>query len=296
VGSEVSEIQADEHYVFCLIEDIDGEPFEKSGVPITNQFGEQTLNIGNPVLLAVPSEKISWEQPLNHFKSYVATGTPILGEVQLEDQFVTINNATVGAVALFCNPVEKTYKDVFTPMWDPKDHLTLYSLTYDEELVSFWQVTINNQFGNGQWLGIGGPVFLAVPTGKLTPHWPADLNHFLVYLVIDYDNEPLEVVVELWDQFTWVHYEPPLEYEYNVKTPFLFAVPAQKTVPGSAPTPITTDDHLLFYFMDGDYYDVDELLIANQFGLQYINLDSEADDTLAVPSVKILAEPWEPIL
>jgi hypothetical protein len=56
VGSEVTEIQnPDDHLVFYRIE---GEPFERT-VQIDNQFGEQTLDLINPALMAVPSEKQS---------------------------------------------------------------------------------------------------------------------------------------------------------------------------------------------------------------------------------------------
>jgi len=61
LDGEVTEIEnPDEHLVFY---EIVGEPFSTDYLNIVNQFGEQTLSVYEPQLLAVPSEKISAEPP-----------------------------------------------------------------------------------------------------------------------------------------------------------------------------------------------------------------------------------------
>jgi hypothetical protein len=290
---EVTPATTDDHYVFYPLE----EPsFEKSGLPISNQFGDQTLDVYDPALLAVPSEKIDWEQPLNHFKTYWAEWPseppqewepPLPVDVQLEDQFVTMN-ATVWAPYLFANPTAKGHGEEWTPIWDPNDHLTLY---YIEPWAApqVWEVLVDNQFGPDQVLTIAGPFYLAVPTGKFALEWPADLNHFLVYDVLDHGEYlPEEVFIE--DQFffegAWT----------SVYEPELFAVPTQKIhPPGTAPTPIVDDVHLVFYGLAGiEPLNMYNLPVVNQFGDQYLDVYEDEGNYFGVPSVKtaVLGGPW----
>ena len=258
---EVTEIEdPDLHYVYYYIE---GEPVEKR-VQILNQFGNQTLDVTYSECLAVPSQKIDWEQPLDHFKGYWAewAAQPPMYEVpvQLEDQFVTIN-ATVLEPYLFANPVGKWYDEgVGTPISDPRNHLTFYDIVYGED-PQIWEVEVTNQFGIDQLLLVGGPFWLAVPTTKADHGEPVDLDHFLVYEVLDYDYEYGEVEVYLWDQFinrsTWVD------------EPTLFANPVQKT-DASGVTEIKGDEHLVFYWITSGDFLIPELPIANQFGPQWL--------------------------
>jgi len=276
----------DEHYVFYYIE---GEPFEKNGLQITNQFGPQTLDLVGPELLAVPSQKIDWGQPLDHFKTYWADWgeEPPMYEVpvQLEDQFVTID-AVVYEPWLFANPTNKGH-EVWTPVSNWDNHLTFYYIVYDGD-PQVWEVTVNNQFGNDQVLYIEGPHYLAVPTGKLAPDWPADLNHFLVYDVVD-SAGPIMAEVYIEDQF--------IEGWTNVYEPEYFAIPAQKTHPPGGPvTPIVDDVHLVFYVIGGIYYwDAYDLPVVNQFGEQYLDLVEGEGNFLGVPSDKTDWDgPWIP--
>jgi hypothetical protein len=297
----VTPATTDDHFVFYPIDD---EPFEKSGMPISNQFGDQTLDVYAPALLAVPSEKIGWEQPLDHFKAYWAQwtegptppGFPVT--VQLEDQFITgwlgeplIANVT--EAVLFANPVEKWVDPIMpTPIWNPNNHLTFYAIEFDE-FEQIWQVTITNQFDPGvtQTLWVIGPILLAVPTQKAEHGPPDDLNHFLVYWVSDWTVTPGEVEVYLVDQF--------LERPAWVYDPELFAVPCQKTVAGGAPTPIIGDEHLAFYQITGGEFWIPALPIDNQFGPQdlYVEEDPFEWDLLGLPSGKIewtYVGPWLP--
>jgi hypothetical protein len=275
----------DEHYVYYPI---DGEPFEKR-IQIENQFGNQTLNIYESELLAVPSDKIEWEQPLNHFKAYWTTWgeePPLTfpAEVLLEDQFISDwlfepLNATVVEPFLFANPVEKrkmvAEEEVVTPVSDWKHHLTFYWINYEED-PQMWEVMINNQFGNNQPLQVVGPLWLAVPTGKLALEWPSDLNHYLVYYVDAYDYVP-EKGVYLEDQF--------MKQETVVLEPEFFAVPAKKTHDGLV-TDIKDDKHLLFYWLDYGEFTAYDLPIVNQFGEQFLDLEL-GEGLLGVPSDKI---------
>ena len=216
----------DLHWVLYDIWDIGSPPVDQR-IQIDNQFGPQTLDLLEREFLAVPSQKISWEQPLNHFRTYyVSEGPPIYEVVQLEDQFVTIT-ANVTSPLLFANPVEKQHGEELTQIWDPKDHLMFYGIDILEGEPQTWEVTVDNQFGIGQELTVGGPIMLAVPTEK-DLHGPPDLDHFLV------------------------------------RQPMYFAVPAQKTH-GPVTTPIEDpDDHLLLYDI-GVGMGVWEPILHNQF-------------------------------
>ena len=292
-SGEVTEIEEQDPHGHLVWYTIEGEPIEKS-IQIDNQFGDQTLNLSYPELLAVPSEKISWEQPLNHFQTYWADWAleapplwepPLPVDVQLEDQFIADwlgepLNATVYEPFLFANPTNKE-KMVgeeeweWTPVSDWKDHLTIYWIDYEVDPM-MWEVTVNNQFGNNQWLQVIGPLWLAVPTGKLAPDWPADLNHYLVYYVDNYEMVP-EKFVYLWDQF--------MEQETVVYEPEFFAVPAKK-IHGDVVTDIKDDEHLLFYWLSGGEFTAYDVPVVNQFGQQYLDL-LQSDDLLGVPSDKI---------
>jgi hypothetical protein len=219
--------------------------------------------------------------PLNdHFWCYWAMGMP-LGEegVQLEDQFVTIN-ATVLEPYLFGNPAEKVHDDVTTPISDPNNHFTWYSIVYEEE-PQMWEVTVQNQFGLDQMLLVGGPFWLAVPTEKVGHEMPECLDHYLVYQVEDYMGQYPGVPVLLSDQF----YPEPMQK--MVYQPWYFANPVQKTHDGKITEIGNSKDHLVFYLIDGGVFVTEELPIVNQFGPQFINVYEDEGDILGVPSEKI---------
>ncbi|UCD22172.1 MAG: hypothetical protein JSW22_00590 [Chloroflexota bacterium] len=288
VDGMVTEIEyPDEHWVFYYIE---GEPFEKSGLQIENQFGEQTLDLSSPHLLTLPSQKISWEQPLNHFWVRWVNDlllSPIDEVVQLEDQFVTIT-ANVTRPRLFANPTKKWHGvdgSELTPIWDPRDHLMLYEIDILDGEEQMWEVVVDNQFGAGQWLQVSGPIMVIVPTAKGSHGLPEDLNHFLVYEVISWELAP-DADVFLWDQFT----ESEPEWKM-VKSPYLFAVPAHKTH-GSVTTPIDGDEHLLLYWINGEeagLWEWEPAIFNQFFGPGPIPVYSFGDigDLLAVPSLKV---------
>lgn len=286
-GDVVTPIEHEaEHYVWY---GITGEPFEKSGLQIDNQFGPQTLDVLNPDTLAVPSQKISWVQPLDHFKSYVAEwmAEPPMYEVpvQLEDQFITDwlgepLMATVLWPELFANPVNKWHSEVWTPVSNWDNHLTWYYLDY-EEVPPVWEVTVNNQFGPGQVVYVTGPTYLAVPTKKGPHDPPMGLDHFLVYEVVA-GPDPLFEEIGLWDQFT--------SQGVTVYPAAYFANPVKK-IHGTEVTDIKHPNaHLTWYWIDGGEFSEEELPIANQFGPQILGVYQgwleDTYDLLGVPSQK----------
>jgi len=127
-------------------------------VTVDNQFGRQTLFATKPVLLGVPTHKVSVEgEPtglgppvdLNHFKCYQAKGAPLNAAVTLEDQFETTDLLVVEPV-LFCNPVEKTVGTTITEIEDPEAHLTCYNIDLATQIGFTTQIhiTTNNQFNH----------------------------------------------------------------------------------------------------------------------------------------------------
>jgi hypothetical protein len=298
---DVAEIEdPDLHWVLYDIWEEASPPIGET-IQIDNQFGNQTLDLLEREYLAVPSEKISWEQPLNHFKTYWAewAGEPPMYEVpvQLEDQFVTIN-ATVLWPEYFANPTNKEKmvgeeEFEWTPISDPKDHLTFYSIVHDLGDPLVWEVTVTNQFDPEpdpfeppiyQTVWITGPTYLAVPTQKGDYSPPDSLDHFLVYEVLDWSWYP-EIDTFLWDQFT--------EQYAGVYEPYLFAVPAQKT-DAKGTTEIKGAEHLVFYWIDGGMaYSEVPLPIENQFGKQVLWWWQDEEDLLGVPSLKLDVDgPW----
>ena len=280
VGDEVTEIEnPDKHLVFYAIE---GGVFQTQ-VQIDNQFGEQTLDVGNPYYLGVPSEKVNFVEvkPLDHFKCYdVVDAPPLDVYVDLMDQFDYYDNVQVKYANWFCNPVEKTL-EVPTAIVNPDNHLTIYTLLNVEP--QMWQVEVESQFGL-QELTVVGPVALAVPTQKLYPgdHGPpVGLDHFLLYMVID--STPLQIpVIGLADQFgpepDWV----------TVTEPVFFANPVQKDNKGIVTEIENPAAHLVFYKITG-VVSYPQVQVVDQFVEQTLYLGDPY--MLAVPSAKLSAEP-----
>jgi len=279
-GDEVTEIETDEHLVFYNI-DIEDEPFQTQ-VQVNNQFGDQTLDLLDPDLLAVPSTKTEILPPaLDHFKCYGAEGDCMGEDVLLDDQFLaTPLEVHVACDRYFCNPVEKLHDGVPTPILYPDNHLTIYGIYYEATL-PWWSVEVYNQFGLQELL-VGDPAFLAVPTQKLEPgdHGPpVDLDHFLLYNVIG--GVPVEVYVDLHDQFGY-------EEEVLVIEPLYFANPVQKT--HGTVTPIQDPAaHLVFYGIVGGTFD-SFVLVDNQFLAEPLQMTVYDPELLAVPSLKLFAE------
>jgi hypothetical protein len=220
---------------------------------------------------------------LDHFIGYsVEDATaPYIGEVvYLEDQFCAVN-ATVGYAVVFGNPAKKFYNDVWTSISHPDHHVTVYNITYEEEPQT-WFVEVKNQFGT-QELTVRGPTMLAVPTQKVIPGGhepPVDLDHFLLYEVID--GPYLEQFVGLNDQFG--DNQDVLVYE-----PIFFANPVRKRQLDNVTEIVNMRTHAVIYWIDGEYFET-QVEVANQFGGNQ-TLDVSGPDYLFVPSQKLSFAP-----
>jgi len=288
-GGNVTEVvDTEAHLVFY---EIVGDPLN-TDVLISNQFvrfhpHHNILRVTVPRLLAVPSEKTRVIPPpkLDHFKCYNVTG-PYLGEtVELQDQFIAIK-AVVEDPEFFCNPVAKNHcGKVVIPIWNPDNHLTLYSINYITNAQS-WAVNVSNQFGE-QELKLYNPVLLAVPTQKLGWYdfeegcWkaggspPVGLDHFLLYPATGPDLDvTLKLLEDQWHS----------ELNVVVVRPVYFANPVQKTH-DCVVTPIENPEaHLVFYKIVGAPYST-IVGIKNQF-VSMSTLNVTEPYLLAVPSDK----------
>jgi hypothetical protein len=283
----------DEHLVFY---EIVGESYQ-GNVIILNQLHQQqeTLSVSDPEFLAVPSEKISFEQAeplaLDHFTCYwiAEESHPPMweGVLSLVDQFVDIEAAELGWPLYFCNPAEKwiymVEKVLAAPILNPDHHLLFYEIYYQEEHV-YWEVEVNNQFGTQQ-LTVWGPIALVVPTHKLEPGLhdpPVGLDHFLLYEVIEGGQVP-DLSVGLNDQFGYEEFVAPLGQA------IFFANPVQKVVDWDIITPIENPEaHLVFYEILGQPYSYPPIQVFNQFGEQSYDV-VWGPYIMAVPSVKLSA-------
>ena len=136
--------------------------------------------------------------PLDHFKGYeVADSTPLGEDVILSDQFFPEGfDATVQDARLFFNPTDKLFPEEQTLISNEDHHLTLYQLGHTE-YGRFWNVEVTNQFNGGepQYLTVGGPVYLAVPTQKTEPgSHGGDC--------VDFEDPTLGTVYSVGDTFT----------------------------------------------------------------------------------------------
>ena len=273
----------DDHLVLY---EIVGETFQKD-VSIQNQFHQSaTFSVQEATLLAVPSEKVSFEEVepepmLDHFMCYWVGQDMVLpewpGVVYLEDQFCSVE-AEVGTPWGFFNPVEKWHDGVPTPISNPDYHMLAYDISYQEG-PQWWQVVVNNQFGV-QPLIVYGPVALAVPTQKIEPTYhepPVGLDHFMLYEVIE--GPPVNVIVGLNDQFSDQPEVAVIDYDY-------FFVPVRKTDATGLVTEIQNPyAHLVSYeILGGVFYQ--QVQVINQFG-EHIFPNVEGPYCLTVPSDKL---------
>jgi hypothetical protein len=287
----------DEHLVFHVIPE---EHFGPVAVVVDNQFGPQTLTVGNPRLLAVPSQKSIQPDPLppaiqftiNHYKCYDADGDPPDLNVALDDQFGH-EDVRVGSPFLFCNPVDKNNEGIL----DPDGHLTCYQIT---DTAAPFDVDIRNQFGETE-LTTGNPAALCVPSRKLsvaaptatppapcpTPTpvvTPTPLRHFECY------EEPNAafptVAVSLVDRFG--------PSTVNLTRRKRICNPADKN--GEDPSAPFDPNHLTGYLIKQTsprFVPLTGVTVTNQFGT--IVIDLAKPDYLLVPAAKSQIGPPGPL-
>jgi hypothetical protein len=168
---------------------------------------------------------------------------------------------------------------VVTPISHPDYHLTMYSLSYEEEPQE-WIVEVTNQFGTQQ-LVVSGPVGLAVPSQKAGHEPPVGLDHYLLYTVSE--GPSVEEVVSLNDEFG----DNPQVYVYQ---PVMFASPVRKTHGGKVTEIVNPEVHGVIYTIEGGDSE-EEVQVTNQFGEQTLSMYGPFG--LAVPSQMRKLEPPE---
>ena len=162
------------HLVEYQIKKIKGESKFKGvkNIPITNQFGDFTVDIKKAYNLLVPSAKSHDSVPseldeisINHFKCYNAKeskGTPKFEKrnVDLTDQFGSLT-MTVYKLSTLCSPVDKNNEGVV----NDENYLMCYDLKKIKGEPKFNKVKVftNNQFGSEK-LQADKPKRLCVPS------------------------------------------------------------------------------------------------------------------------------------
>jgi hypothetical protein len=156
-------LNPDNHLKMYLFVGSEWAPVRK--VKITNQFGTKTIQVYQPEVLAVPTQKQGHEPPqdLDHFKCYRASGKSVKRRVNLRDQFHVEENVLVSEPFAFCNPTEKVHDGVLTPILNKDAHLTCYRITKKPFALTGLQV--RNQFGI-EVLDLREADLLCVPTIK----------------------------------------------------------------------------------------------------------------------------------
>ncbi len=290
-GDEVTDIlDENTHLVFYDIEVSGGNDIDNVDVEAKNQFGDQNFEAYEAAFLAVPSEKTVLPPPvLNHFRGYWSDpqgeGVPTT-PVVLQDQF---HEEPISATVMYdwflCNPVEKWIDEGHgSPIWHPDHHLYIYGIGDVSE--ECWLVEVNNQFGN-QVLTVMGPAALAVPTQKEGHEPPANLDHYLLYWVVEY--ETVDKGVYLIDQFIDGQ-------QVTVTRPRFLANPVRKEHPPGTPAAEIEHDkaHLVFYDLSilGEPWSGTSITVNDQFALQEIVpfYPGEGPPILGVPSTKLW---WE---
>ena len=141
-------------------------------VEVMNQFGPQTLDVGNPNSLCVPTEKFPGPIPLplmlDHYKCYDAFGPPVLFPATLTDQFQP-QAVTVMDPFLFCNPVDKNGEGIT----NPDGHLTCH---YTEPPgLPIGPIPVRNQF-HEDIVDVWEPLGLCVPSSKESVTLPSTVD------------------------------------------------------------------------------------------------------------------------
>lgn len=160
-GTVTDIVKPDDHLVLHATS---VQPLVTRRVKIRNQFGDQTLTTQDARFLAVPTQKDPHAPPqdINHFSCYVAGGPAVNAQVGLKDQFFASKHKVMTPY-LFCNPVQKTHNGIVTPITNPDDHLTCYTMN---RVAYARDVGLHNQFGNFQ-IHTAYADSICVPTKKL---------------------------------------------------------------------------------------------------------------------------------
>ena len=126
-----------------------------------NQFGTQTLSLGESSTLLVPTEKLIAPGPVNldHYLCYDATGPSIDIGVSIQDQFQS-QTAVVLDPFLFCTPADVNGEGI----QNPDDHLTIYHYTPQGQSLGVSLPILNQFFPSATNIDVTEPFALAVPS------------------------------------------------------------------------------------------------------------------------------------
>ncbi len=147
------------------------QPEPRRTIRYLNQFGQHSVDIGNPRFLLVPSQKTSDEgsvfpESLDHYKCYevIQVNTaPVPPVVTLGDQFGSEQNVQVGKPRFFCFPVMKERVGAGShDIVNADDHLAVYEIPPKAHQL---EIKARDQFGK-RALKVIRSVLLAVPTEK----------------------------------------------------------------------------------------------------------------------------------
>jgi len=153
------------HYAWWLL---DNRPVSIT-VAVSNQFGDQMLNLNRLTYLLNPALKNeTGTLPVqNHYKCYNCTGSSVNRQVTLTDQF-GVWQTTATTPHYFCNPTEKRIPGGATyPIIDPNQHYVCYDLNPVDGRP--FSATFKDQFTSNASLQFIQGYFLCVPTAKVEP-------------------------------------------------------------------------------------------------------------------------------
>jgi hypothetical protein len=179
---------------------------------------------------------------LDHFRVHEVDPIAIGEVVRLTDQFdAAAKEATVETLSYFANPSRKWGGGHTAGIKHGDHHFNWYAISQTQPEPRR-TVTFRNQFGQHS-VDVGDPRFLLVPAQKTSDPgsaFPADLDHYKCYEVVEVNSASPPPAVNLGDQFGGQH--------AAVGNPVLFCPPVQKERDGQAPIPILNDfDHLAVY-------------------------------------------------
>jgi hypothetical protein len=114
---------------------------------VTNRFGSQTLHLGDPAALCVPTEKSPDPEPVSlsrdHYTCYEASGPPQGVLVDLADQFQEQSGVQVLAPVMFCVPADTNGGGIV----NTEEQLTCYVTEPPGDAVG--PLAVRNQFHDG---------------------------------------------------------------------------------------------------------------------------------------------------
>ena len=155
------------HMVGYKIKEVKGEPkFEKiTGLIVSNQFGDITLDVKKPKLILVPSAKNHDATPdvlnpvtIDHFTCYDVKETKHTPKFEKrpatahDPNFEITKEYEIKKPKLLCIPVEKTHNELTSAITSPDENLLCYDAKKPKSTEKFEKLNVftNNQFGSDE--------------------------------------------------------------------------------------------------------------------------------------------------